>query len=343
MAEEAPAVVPLPAEPEAAKPVDDEDTPIATHKRKASEQLEKEASPAPAAPAAAAPTPASAQSTPPAPAAEQKTAEDDDAVPLKSLVAAPAPDSDDELPLKTLLAKPKKKEKDSKDSGSSSKSKSKDKENPESKSKKSSKEKKEKDEPPKKKAKRAKKEDSDEDEVEGRNVGGGGKIVTDSSILYDDTEKGNLVKKLLCRWWYAMEWPSKEDLEKEPPPNYDALDGFPGLYVCVKGDESIGKLLDMRDQATCPSFKNFSEKSSQELTDLLRIALTKQREALREHWGAPADKNLASTDAPGKKQKVKLRGPAQEEDDLISRELKWVEKVDCAAADKEAARKMRHR
>lgn len=45
--------------------------------------------------------------------------------------------------------------------------------------------------------------------------------------------QGELVQKLLCRWWYAMEWPAKQDVIPAPA-NYVALEGYPGVYVCVE-------------------------------------------------------------------------------------------------------------
>ncbi|CAM9848315.1 unnamed protein product, partial [Choristocarpus tenellus] len=60
----------------------------------------------------------------------------------------------------------------------------------------------------------------------------GVKLVTRSSVLYK-TKKGELVAKLLCRWWYAMEWPAKEDIIPTPP-GYEALDGYPGVYICIE-------------------------------------------------------------------------------------------------------------
>ena len=42
-----------------------------------------------------------------------------------------------------------------------------------------------------------------------------------------------MVQKLLCRWWYAMEWPAKEDLQQAPA-SYEALEGYPGVFICVE-------------------------------------------------------------------------------------------------------------
>lgn len=42
-----------------------------------------------------------------------------------------------------------------------------------------------------------------------------------------------MVQKLLCRWWYAMEWPAKEIL-RPAPPSYAALEGYPGVFICFE-------------------------------------------------------------------------------------------------------------
>lgn len=47
------------------------------------------------------------------------------------------------------------------------------------------------------------------------------------------TLKGQLVQGLLVRWWYAMEWPKPEDIG-EPPAGYEALDGFPGVFISTR-------------------------------------------------------------------------------------------------------------
>ncbi|CAM9581475.1 unnamed protein product [Ectocarpus sp. 12 AP-2014] len=140
----------------------------------------------------------------------------------------------------------------------------------------------------------------------------GDKLVTRSGVLYE-TKKGEMIQKLLCRWWYALEWPAKKDL-RPAPPSYEALEGYPGVFICVEGDD-IGKLLDVRNKETCPCFTNFAKKSSEELKGLLETALTTQKEALIAHWG----KNVA-------------------EEANIDRELKWLKSVDPAKADKAAVR-----
>ncbi|CAM9935877.1 unnamed protein product, partial [Phaeothamnion confervicola] len=106
---------------------------------------------------------------------------------------------------------------------------------------------------------------------------------TTASDALADTTKGQLVRKLLCRWWYAMAWPRWEDVTPSPP-GHEALDGYPGVYVCVDGDH-IGEILDNRDQSTCPCFTNFARMGAAELRRLLKTALETQREKLVEHWG----------------------------------------------------------
>lgn len=140
----------------------------------------------------------------------------------------------------------------------------------------------------------------------------GDKLVTQSGVLYE-TKKGEMIQKLLCRWWYAIEWPAKEDL-KPAPPSYEALEGFPGVFICVEGD-NIGHLLDVRNKATSPCFTNFASKDCEELKGLLELALTKQKEALLAHWGENMD-----------------------EERNIDRELKWLKGVDPAKTDRAAVR-----
>jgi hypothetical protein len=56
-----------------------------------------------------------------------------------------------------------------------------------------------------------------------------------SSEFYEQTAKGGLVQALLCRWWYAQEWPMDSEVSA-PPLNkgYEPLDGFKGVYICTK-------------------------------------------------------------------------------------------------------------
>ena len=129
-------------------------------------------------------------------------------------------------------------------------------------------------------------------------------------------KKGLLVQRLLARWWYAMDWPMMaKDVttDNTPPPLYDALDGFPGVYVCTDGDR-VGHILDTRDIHKAPCFTNMAKKSSEELKGLLLKALEQQMVDLirSEGKGTSTEKEI---------------------DDMI----KETNKVNCDKADKEAA------
>jgi hypothetical protein len=137
-------------------------------------------------------------------------------------------------------------------------------------------------------------------------------IISAPSELYAKSKKGKLIRELLCRWWYAMSWP---DLEKNPipvPPNCDAMDGFPGVFVVTSGDD-VGKIIDKRDKDTCPCFSNMAKKPSEDLKELLLKAIEEQRKILIEKEGTGT----------------------QTEKDLRDLE-KWTNKVNSSAADKEA-------
>lgn len=70
------------------------------------------------------------------------------------------------------------------------------------------------------------------------------------------------------RWWYVIDWPTPSRITTTPPPRYESLPGFPGVHICVEGDE-MGRLLDSRDHENCPNLVNLSRKSSDELIALL--------------------------------------------------------------------------
>jgi hypothetical protein len=65
----------------------------------------------------------------------------------------------------------------------------------------------------------------------------GGKVSRSTSTLssefYNDTSKGYLVQTLLQRWWYAIEWPTEDDIGT-PPAGYESLDGFKGVFISTK-------------------------------------------------------------------------------------------------------------
>ncbi|CAH0485350.1 unnamed protein product [Peronospora farinosa] len=63
------------------------------------------------------------------------------------------------------------------------------------------------------------------------------------------------------------------------------LDGFPGAYIRVKGDD-LGSIIDTRLSAGKPSFLHFFAMSSEDLQKLLLLAYDKQMEVLIEHEGS---------------------------------------------------------
>lgn len=135
-----------------------------------------------------------------------------------------------------------------------------------------------------------------------------------SFALYDnDLGKGLLIQRFLCRWWYAVEWPDPSTLPDAPPKGYDALNGFPGVYICTRGS-SIGKIVDKRDRSTAPSFANYARKSSEELQGLLLKALAKQKGQL-----------------------IEAEGPGTETEKDLDKMEKWARKLNCKKLDKDAA------
>lgn len=140
-----------------------------------------------------------------------------------------------------------------------------------------------------------------------------GSFSTASSALYGtECQKGLLIQRLLCRWWYAYTWP--DNIPDEPPKHYDTLDGMPGVFVCTSGSE-VGKIKDTRDMSKCPNFRNFANKPASELKELLIKALKAQKEILvaKEGSGTDTEKELNSY-------------------------IKWAEKLNPDKAEKEAAK-----
>jgi hypothetical protein len=205
--------------------------------------------------------------------------EDDDDVPISQLIAKKQEeDSDDDLPIAKLIEKrgikPKEvvKSQKKKEKGTEKAQKSSDKEK--SASPKRS-------EPPRKA----------KDTVI--------RSTSDSDNFYE-TSKGQLVQKLLVRWWFAYEWPRAEDIG-QPPAGYEQLDGFLGVFVSTQVKsflfasnyyskpsaqaDTLGKILDLRDKKQCPSLSNFIKKPSSELKDLCITALENQIKAVRELEG----------------------------------------------------------
>ncbi|CAI5716687.1 unnamed protein product [Hyaloperonospora brassicae] len=100
--------------------------------------------------------------------------------------------------------------------------------------------------------------------------------------LYESL-KGRLAQELLCRWWYAMEWPPVKKLSSKLH-GVQELDGFPGAYIRVKGDD-LGSIIDTRSSVGKPSLLHFLAMSSEDLLKLLLRAYDKQMEVLIEHEG----------------------------------------------------------
>ncbi|EEY55503.1 uncharacterized protein PITG_09426 [Phytophthora infestans T30-4] len=100
--------------------------------------------------------------------------------------------------------------------------------------------------------------------------------------LYE-TLKGRLVQELLCRWWYALEWPPAQTSSSKLH-GVQELDGYPGAFIRVKGDD-LGSIIDTRSSVGKPSFLHFFAMSSDDLLNLLLQAYDKQMEVLVEHEG----------------------------------------------------------
>lgn len=135
-----------------------------------------------------------------------------------------------------------------------------------------------------------------------------------STALYGtECLKGLLIQRLLCRWWYAVDWP-KLDKDYKPPIGYEPLDGFPGVFVCTSSSNA-GHLLDTRDMEQCPSFKNYARKPASELQTLLLKALEEQ-----------------------KRQLIDAEGSGTSTEKEIDGMIKWAKKINPDKAEKEAAK-----
>jgi len=142
-------------------------------------------------------------------------------------------------------------------------------------------------------------------------------FISASSELYSKSVKGKILQAVLCRWWYALTWPDPKCIPACPPDNYDALDGFPGVYICFYGDD-VGKILDLREKKTCPNFDNFSRKGSEELRDILLKAIQNQRKAL-----------------------ISIEGEGTDTETELNVLEKWAKKINITKADKEANKVMK--
>lgn len=141
----------------------------------------------------------------------------------------------------------------------------------------------------------------------------------DAEQAFYGTLRGKLVQEFLRRWWYAYDWPARDALEREPEEGYESLAAFPGVHICtLEGDDRFGKVQDHRDHATSPSFINFYKKPSEELKALCLSAFAKQMA------------QLLKAEPDNERYIQKLKG-----------ELRGVERIDAAKADREAVAAVR--
>jgi len=219
-------------------------------------------------------------------------------------------DDDDDIPLSSLVAKkpaPKTNGTTKKKAPAASKSKKKD-PSPKKKSKTVKKA------PPKKKSSTVS-SGSAAAAASTSNGGGSKSYEWASAALYGTKcDKGLLIQRLLCRWWYAFQWPDPATLPAKPPKNFDSLDGFPGVYIGTAA-ENVGQIQDVRNQEEAPSFQNFAKKTAEELRDLLVTAIQEQT------------KQLVAAEGPGT--------PTEKE---LQKLLKWANKLNVNKAEKEAAK-----
>ena len=146
-----------------------------------------------------------------------------------------------------------------------------------------------------------------------------------SAALYGSgCDKGLLIQRLLCRWWYAYTWPDLDHPVKPIPDLklYDSLDGFPGVYIGTAA-EVVGQLYDTRDLTQAPSFRNFARKSSGELQQLLIAAIEEQKRQLHLH-----QQGVSSAYASHNTDDVTMKD--------LDTMLKWTRKVNTTKADKDA-------
>lgn len=107
-------------------------------------------------------------------------------------------------------------------------------------------------------------------------------------------EKDAVLRALQSRWWYALPpWPDPQvdytasldkkgltvdsDSKEETKEKVQQIAGFPGLFFNARG-----RIYDLRDKETCPSYHNLAEKPLEELEELLLTALKGQLKELVE-------------------------------------------------------------
>lgn len=136
--------------------------------------------------------------------------------------------------------------------------------------------------------------------------------VRKDSIFYE-TKKGQLVQRLLVRWWYAYQWPLPGDWDaSQVPEGYEELDGFPGVFVSLDVG-TLGRLLDLRNNDNKPSLRVMCSKHAKVVQELCVAAYEGQMKALEDEEGAEAP--LLRT---------------------LKRELRQVREIDAEVAEREA-------
>jgi hypothetical protein len=106
-------------------------------------------------------------------------------------------------------------------------------------------------------------------------------------IVKSGKTKEQLVLAILTRWWYAFDWPTKENLSEarevmKDQRNYSELAGMPGVFICIVGPDT-GKLVDRRNknQGIFPSVESMMKRKVPELIDLWVKGLRGQIAALK--------------------------------------------------------------
>ncbi len=138
-------------------------------------------------------------------------------------------------------------------------------------------------------------------------------LINEINEFYNDTDKGQLVQKLMVRWWYAIDWPDLSKCSTAPAGGYEPLEGFPGVFVGTS-DENLGNIKDLRESSNRPNLCNLSRKTSEELQKLCVTAYEEQIKQLLESEGSDT------------KLERELRS-----------ELRWAKSVKVDKADKKAA------
>lgn len=93
--------------------------------------------------------------------------------------------------------------------------------------------------------------------------------------VFYETQRGKLVQALLRRWWYAIEWPSKETREIKPDENFEELPAFPGVHICTSGPR-LGEIVDHRNHSKSPCFTNLYAMPTGKLKSLVATAYNNQ-------------------------------------------------------------------